>query len=98
MNEAKKQFIELLAESGAVLFGDFTAKSGRKTPYFINTGKLMYGDQLDLVGKMAKRGILRHKGALCSGDQNLIYLPWQHLPQRGGGDGAEADGTGAGEA
>ena len=52
MNEAKKQFIELLAESGAVLFGDFTAKSGRKTPYFINTGKLMYGDQLDLVGKM----------------------------------------------
>ena len=52
MNEAKKQFIELLAESGAVLFGDFTAKSGRKTPYFINTGKLTYGDQLDMVGRM----------------------------------------------
>ena len=52
MNEDKKRFIELLAESGAVLFGDFTAKSGRKTPYFINTGKLTYGDQLDLVGKM----------------------------------------------
>ena len=52
MNEDKKRFIELLAESGAVQFGDFTAKSGRKTPYFINTGKLTYGDQLDLVGKM----------------------------------------------
>lgn len=52
MNEDKKRFIELLAESGAVQFGDFTAKSGRKTPYFINTGKLTYGDQLDLVGRM----------------------------------------------
>ena len=52
MNEDKKRFIELLAESGAVQFGDFTAKSGRKTPYYINTGKLTYGDQLDLVGKM----------------------------------------------
>ena len=52
MNEDKKRFIELLAESGAVQFGDFTAKSGRKTPYFINTGKLTYGDQIDLVGKM----------------------------------------------
>ncbi len=52
MNEDKKRFIELLAESGAVQFGDFTAKSGRKTPYFINTGKLTYGDQLDMVGKM----------------------------------------------
>lgn len=52
MNEDRKRFIELLAESGAVQFGDFTAKSGRKTPYFINTGKLTYGDQLDLVGKM----------------------------------------------
>ena len=52
MNEDRKRFIELLAESGAVQFGDFTAKSGRKTPYFINTGKLMYGDQIDLLGKM----------------------------------------------
>ena len=52
MNEDRKRFIELLAESGAVQFGDFMAKSGRKTPYFINTGKLTYGDQLDLVGKM----------------------------------------------
>lgn len=52
MTEEKQKFIELLAESGAVQFGDFTAKSGRQTPYFINTGRLMYGDQLDLVGRM----------------------------------------------
>ena len=52
MNEDRKRFIELLAESGVVQFGDFTAKSGRQTPFFINTGKLMYGDQMDMVGKM----------------------------------------------
>lgn len=33
MTEEKQKFIELLAESGAVQFGDFTAKSGRKTPF-----------------------------------------------------------------
>ena len=55
MTEEKQKFIELLAESGAVQFGNFTAKSGRKTPFFINTGKLMYGDQLDLVGRIRSR-------------------------------------------
>ena len=35
MTEEKRKFIELLAESGAVLFGDFTAKSGRKTPFTV---------------------------------------------------------------
>ena len=52
MTEEKQKFIELLAESGAVHLGDFTAKSGRKTPFFINTGTLMYGDQLDLLRRM----------------------------------------------
>ena len=41
MTEEKQKFIELLAESGAVQFGDFTAKSGRKTPFFINTGNII---------------------------------------------------------
>lgn len=52
MVEYKEKFIQLLVESGVVQFGDFIAKSGRRTPYFINTGKLMYGSQLELVGKM----------------------------------------------
>ena len=41
MTEEKQKYIELLAESGAVQFGDFTAKSGRKTPFFINTGDVV---------------------------------------------------------
>lgn len=71
MTEEKRKFIELLAESGAVLFGDFTAKSGRKTPYFINTGKLMYGDQLDLVGRMYAQAYAENIGE----ENRLLYGP-----------------------
>ena len=71
MTEDRKKFIELLAESGAVQFGDFTAKSGRKTPFFINTGKLMYGDQLDLVGKMYARTYVDHIGK----ESRLLFGP-----------------------
>jgi len=71
MNEDKKRFIELLAESGAVQFGDFTAKSGRKTPYFINTGKLTYGDQLDLVGKMYAQTYVENIGK----ESRLLFGP-----------------------
>ena len=35
----KTEFIEFMVRSGALTFGDFVTKSGRKTPYFINTGK-----------------------------------------------------------
>ena len=71
MNEDKKRFIELLAESGAVQFGDFTAKSGRKTPYFINTGKLTYGDQLDLLGKMYAQTYVENIGK----ESRLLFGP-----------------------
>ena len=71
MNEDRKRFIELLAESGAVQFGDFTAKSGRKTPYFINTGKLTYGDQLDLVGKMYAQTYVEN----ISKESRLLFGP-----------------------
>lgn len=43
MNE---EFIEFLAREGALLFGDFTTKSGRKTPYFVNTGQICTGSGL----------------------------------------------------
>lgn len=49
-------FIEFLVKSNALLFGDFTAKSGRKTPYFVNTGVMSSGEELDrLAGFFAKK-------------------------------------------
>ena len=71
MTEAKQKFIELLAESGAIQFGEFIAKSGRKTPFFINTGKLMYGDQLDLVGKMYAQAYVENVGE----ESRILYGP-----------------------
>ena len=34
----KEEFITFMVRAGVLTFGDFTTKSGRKTPYFINTG------------------------------------------------------------
>ena len=43
-------FIEFMKASGVLLLGDFTTKSGRKTPYFINAGKYCTGQQLATLG------------------------------------------------
>ena len=46
------------------------------------------------AGAFWKSGISRQKEASCDPDTYFIYLPRQYLPERGGGDGAEADGPG----
>src|SRR6186713_1631749 len=50
METYKQQFIEFMVEAGVLTFGDFTTKSGRKTPYFINTGRYSTGAQLARLG------------------------------------------------
>jgi orotate phosphoribosyltransferase len=47
----QRDFIDFLVRSGALLFGDFTTKSGRKTPYFVNTGRFRTGLQLAHLGE-----------------------------------------------
>ena len=47
----KKQFIEFMVRSGVLTFGDFTTKSGRKTPYFVNTGNYKTGYQAAKLGE-----------------------------------------------
>ena len=42
LTEAKKKFIEFMMSADVLRFGDFTTKSGRKTPYFVNTGNYKY--------------------------------------------------------
>jgi orotate phosphoribosyltransferase len=54
MGETKpyqERFIDLLAEHDVIRFGDFTLKSGRKSPYFINAGQLRTGRAIEGVGR-----------------------------------------------
>ena len=46
LTEAKKKFIEFMMSADVLRFGDFTTKSGRKTPYFVNTGNYKTGAQI----------------------------------------------------
>ncbi len=50
MNDYKKEFIEFMVRSNVLTFGDFTTKSGRKTPYFVNTGNYVTGEQIQKLG------------------------------------------------
>lgn len=50
MESYKQQFIEFMVESEVLTFGDFVTKSGRSTPYFVNTGKYRTGTQMQRLG------------------------------------------------
>lgn len=50
MEAYKQEFIEFMVDSEVLRFGDFTTKSGRKTPFFINTGFYRTGTQLNRLG------------------------------------------------
>ncbi len=47
----KQRFIRFMVENGVLTFGEFTLKSGRKAPYFINTGNYKTGAQLARLGE-----------------------------------------------
>lgn len=51
MNQYKQEFIKFMVRSNVLTFGDFTAKSGRKTPYFVNTGNYKTGEQIAKLGE-----------------------------------------------
>jgi len=46
----KNEFINFMQEAGVLTFGDFTTKSGRKTPYFVNTGNYKTGKHISVLG------------------------------------------------
>lgn len=56
----KKEFIEFMVESGVLNFGDFVTKSGRKSPYFINTGNYRTGFHASKLGQFYARCIMEH--------------------------------------
>ena len=47
----KSEFVKFMTDSGVLTFGDFTLKSGRKAPYFINTGNYNTGAELNRLGE-----------------------------------------------
>ncbi len=62
MEAYKREFIEFLQEANVLKFGDFTAKSGRKIPYFINAGEIKTGKQIARLGEFYARAYLEKLG------------------------------------
>ena len=56
----KQRFIQFMVENEVLLFGDFTLKSGRKAPYFINAGKYRTGTQIAALGEYYAECFLAH--------------------------------------
>lgn len=72
-----QDFIRFLVESGALRFGDFTTKSGRKTPYFINTGEFKTGSTL---GKLSGYYARAFKERFAGRADNLFGPAYKGIP------------------
>ena len=57
MEQYKEEFIEFMLESKVLKFGDFTLKSGRKSPFFMNAGAYVTGSQLKRLGEYYAKAI-----------------------------------------
>ena len=71
MEGYKREFIQFLENAGVLKFGDFTAKSGRKIPYFINAGMIKTGDDIAKLGEFYAKAYNDKLGAKPS----VLYGP-----------------------
>ena len=71
MESYKRQFIEFLQSAGVLKFGDFTAKSGRKIPYFINAGMIKTGNDIATLGEFYAKAYFEKLGK----KQAVLYGP-----------------------
>lgn len=71
MNGYKKEFIEFMVDSQVLKFGDFTLKSGRRSPFFMNAGGYVTGTQLRKLGEYYARAIKEHYGL----DFDVLFGP-----------------------
>ena len=62
MSNYKNEFIDFMIESDVLKFGDFTLKSGRKSPFFMNAGAYVTGSQLKKLGEYYAMAIHEHYG------------------------------------
>lgn len=58
MESFKRELIEFMVRCEVLRFGDFTAKSGRKTPYFVDAGRFGRGAQISALGRFYARAIV----------------------------------------
>lgn len=57
MEQYKQEFIEFMVDSNVLKFGEFTLKSGRKSPFFMNAGAYVTGSQLKRLGEYYAKAI-----------------------------------------
>ena len=62
MEQYKKEFIQFMVDSKVLKFGDFTLKSGRKSPFFMNAGAYVTGSQLKKLGEYYAKAIYAKYG------------------------------------
>ena len=71
MEGYKREFIQFLQSAGVLKFGDFTAKSGRKIPYFINAGEIKTGEQIQKLGEFYAKAYFEKIG----NKRTVLYGP-----------------------
>jgi len=71
MESYKREFIRFLQDAGVLKFGDFTAKSGRKIPYFINAGMIKTGDEIARLGEFYAKAYFEKVG----NKKTVLYGP-----------------------
>ena len=71
MEAYKQEFIQFMVESKVLKFGDFTLKSGRKSPFFMNAGAYVTGTQLRKLGEYYAKAIHDNSGL----DFDVLFGP-----------------------
>jgi orotate phosphoribosyltransferase len=71
MQDYKKDFIDFMVNCEVLTFGDFITKSGRKTPFFVNTGKYRTGEQIGKLGEFYARSIMEN----TNGKFDVLFGP-----------------------
>lgn len=71
MEQYKKEFIEFMVDSNVLKFGEFTLKSGRKSPFFMNAGAYVTGSQLRKLGEYYAKAIYDNYGS----DFDVLFGP-----------------------
>ena len=73
MEQYKQEFIEFMVDCNVLRFGEFTLKSGRKSPFFMNAGLYVTGAQLEKLGEYYAKAIHDNYGD----DFDVLFCQWK---------------------